>query len=172
MKKKTGVRSMTVRNRLRTAGLQRARRQTVDSEASCIAKLVGVSSTGTALVLMAGQAQPVEARTTVDLSGQHVGRDVLVCQTSPPDSVVVVIGLLRGPGDADKAHSPDATAGLIDVQIDRQRIVLTAQRELVLRCGKSSIALGADGKVVIKGANLLSTAAGLHRIRGGAVQIN
>jgi hypothetical protein len=51
-------------------------------------------------------------------------------------------------------------------------IVLSGQKEVVLRCGKASIALTADGTVVIKGARLLSSAAGSHRIKGGSVQIN
>jgi len=60
----------------------------------------------------------------------------------------------------------------VDAAVDGERVVLTGRREVVLRCGKASIALSADGRVVIKGANLLATSSGLHRIRGGAVQIN
>jgi len=47
-----------------------------------------------------------------------------------------------------------------------------AEREITLRCGKSSLRLMGDGSVLIRGAYVLSRATGTHRIRGGNVQIN
>lgn len=52
------------------------------------------------------------------------------------------------------------------------RLSFEADREIVLRCGKSSIQLMADGSVLIRGAYVLSRASGTNRIRGGNVQIN
>ena len=60
----------------------------------------------------------------------------------------------------------------LEATIDRDRIVLEAKKEVVLRCGKASLTLTADGKIVIKGANLLTTSSGAHRIRGASVSIN
>jgi len=53
----------------------------------------------------------------------------------------------------------------LDAIVDGERIVMTGKKEVVLRCGKASIALTADGKVVVRGAKIISTAEGLHRIR-------
>jgi hypothetical protein len=60
----------------------------------------------------------------------------------------------------------------MEAVVDAERIILSGKREVVLRCGKASILLAADGSVVIKGAKLIISATGVHRIRGGAVQIN
>ena len=51
-------------------------------------------------------------------------------------------------------------------------LLLEAQRELTLRVGDGSITLRADGKVLIKGKDLVSHAQRLNRIKGGAVSIN
>ena len=50
--------------------------------------------------------------------------------------------------------------------------MLTAEREIELRCGKSSLVLTRAGKVLIRGAYLLSRSSGVNRIKGGSVQIN
>jgi hypothetical protein len=53
-----------------------------------------------------------------------------------------------------------------------ETVSLEAERQITLRCGKSSIQLQADGSVLIRGAYVLSRASGTNRIRGGNVQIN
>jgi hypothetical protein len=45
-------------------------------------------------------------------------------------------------------------------------------KEIVLKCGKASLQLKADGSVAIRGTNLVSRASHTNRIRGGNVQIN
>jgi len=52
------------------------------------------------------------------------------------------------------------------------RIEITSETEIVLRCGKSSIHLRSDGTVAIRGTNVASRASETNRIRGGNVQIN
>lgn len=59
-----------------------------------------------------------------------------------------------------------------DVVIDGERVVLSAARELELRCGAARIVLTRDGEVVVRGTNITSRAAASHRIRGASVQIN
>jgi hypothetical protein len=59
-----------------------------------------------------------------------------------------------------------------EAQLEADRFVFSAGRELVLRCGKASITLTQEGKVLIKGAYLLNSSSGVNRIRGGSVQIN
>ncbi len=53
-----------------------------------------------------------------------------------------------------------------------EAITLEAERQITLRCGKSSIQLQKDGTLLIRGAYVLSRASGTNRIRGGNVQIN
>ena len=49
---------------------------------------------------------------------------------------------------------------------------IKADDGLVIECGKSSIILTKDGKVQIKGNDLLSRARGMNKIKGAGVNIN
>jgi hypothetical protein len=60
----------------------------------------------------------------------------------------------------------------VEARVDGHRVVLDAEQEIVLRCGKASITLTRAGKVLIRGAYLLSRSSGVNRIKGGSVQIN
>jgi hypothetical protein len=60
----------------------------------------------------------------------------------------------------------------MDAEVDGERLVFTAKKEIVLRCGKASITLTRAGKVLIRGIYLLSRSSGVNRIKGGSVQIN
>jgi hypothetical protein len=62
--------------------------------------------------------------------------------------------------------------GLEDVRVDGRTVTFDAQEQIVLRCGKASITLTQAGKVLIRGAYLSTHASGVHRIKGGSVQIN
>jgi hypothetical protein len=56
--------------------------------------------------------------------------------------------------------------------IHHRELVFEADRQITLRCGKSSVTLTRDGKVVICGKDLLSRASSVNRIRGGVIQLN
>lgn len=51
-------------------------------------------------------------------------------------------------------------------------LTLNGTRQLSLQCGESSIDLRADGKVMIRGDDVLVRAKGTKRIRAGTVSIN
>jgi hypothetical protein len=51
-------------------------------------------------------------------------------------------------------------------------LVLEAKQSLTLRVGAGSITIREDGKILIKGTDLVSHARRTNRIRGGAVSIN
>jgi hypothetical protein len=58
------------------------------------------------------------------------------------------------------------------VKIDGETLTFDAKKEIVLRCGKSSITLTRAGKILIRGAYLLNRSSGVNSIKGGSVQIN
>lgn len=58
------------------------------------------------------------------------------------------------------------------INIDGKQVMLEAEEELILRCGKSSITLKKNGKVVIKGVDLLNRAERINKIKGASVNIN
>ena len=70
--------------------------------------------------------------------------------------------------DAPSAAADDA----MTVSRDKERLVLEADREIELRCGKSSITLTREGKVILKGVNIVSRASGTNKIKGASVNIN
>lgn len=78
----------------------------------------------------------------------------------------LLLGLLAAPpGRPDEA--PDAA----QAEPPRCRRIESGE-ELVLQCGEAKIVLRADGSVTILGAKVVSRARGVHKIKGGSVQIN
>ena len=66
----------------------------------------------------------------------------------------------------------DADAESTSAIVDGKKLRLEGQDEIVLRCGKSSITMRRNGRVVIRGVQVESRATGRNRIKGGAVLIN
>jgi len=58
------------------------------------------------------------------------------------------------------------------VQADDDRLVLSAEREIVLRCGDASVTLSRAGKVVIEGRYVVSRSSGYNKVKGASVEIN
>jgi hypothetical protein len=58
------------------------------------------------------------------------------------------------------------------VEVDGRRVEIKGDKEIRLSCGRSSITLRQDGKIVIKGTHIVSRSEGPHRIKGGSVTIN
>jgi hypothetical protein len=107
---------------------------------------------------------PLSARTLIALESSQGGREVALMFEDGDASKPIVVGVLHRPGRPD----PKPT----QVELDGERLVLTGRKEVVLRCGKASITLTRAGKVLLRGAYLSSNSTGVHRIRGGSVQIN
>jgi hypothetical protein len=136
-----------------------------------IGELLALTDGGTtALVRFAGQSgtAAVNARSTVDLHGAHIGASVvLMFEHGDPDQPVV-LGVLRGQPAWPLADKP----AQVDVDADGQRLIVSAKEQLVLRCGKASITLTKAGKVLIEGSYVLSRSTGVNRVKGGSVQLN
>jgi hypothetical protein len=123
------------------------------------------------VVPRAGIYAPVGARSTVALQEAHRGRDVVIVFEGGNVAAPIVLGLLHGGVDLILARA-EASSPLIEALVDDDRVVMEASRQIELRCGKASITLSRDGKIRIRGTNLLSRASGQHRIKGGSVHIN
>jgi len=81
----------------------------------------------------------------------------------------IVVGVVEPSIECKTAAIP---ASKNRVMIDGETIELTARKEVELRCGKSSIRLTKDGKILIKGAQIISRAARSNKVKGSTVQIN
>ena len=87
-------------------------------------------------------------------------------------------GIALSPGDAVllSQHAEDAppvVLGRIGLYgRPAARVELEAGQTLSLKCGEASIDLRADGKVMVRGEDVLLRAKGTQRIRAGTVSIN
>jgi hypothetical protein len=111
----------------------------------------------------------VAGRTTVSLLRHQIGSSVVVLFEQGDLRRPIVVGVLQDPHALPSAQVP---AALVSAQVDDQKVVLTAEREIVLKCGEASITLTRAGKVLIKGTYVLSRSSGYNKIKGAAVDIN
>ena len=136
-----------------------------------IGELVAIADNGrTPLVLYADQPRSaaIAARTTVDLHGAQIGRQVVLMFEGGNPARPIVMGVLRESEGWPLEQQP----GRVEVDADGERMVVSAREQLVLRCGKASITLTKAGKVLIEGAYVLSRSTGVNRVKGGAIQLN
>ncbi len=138
------------------------------SSQGCAAPVVAMVLAPTpAGVLIDVAGRQVEARIAVaDSVEDAVGSEVLVSFIDADPNQPVVTGLLRAPGSRTREHQDKA------IEFDAERLCMVARHELVLRCGKGSIRLTRDGRIVIDGVQLISRAEGANRIRGGTIHLN
>lgn len=100
----------------------------------------------------------------------HEGREVLLLFEEGSPDRPVVLALMEAPDSPETARVLEPVPR--DALVDGERVVIEADREILLRCGKGQIHIRADGTVVVRGTRLLSRSSGVNKIKGGAVQIN
>ncbi len=130
--------------------------------------LKGIDTNGFPLVGFParGTAPPLVAKHVCAISVEDVGKETVLSFEGGDLRRPVILGLVKGP------IAPVKVPPQAEISLDGERLVFTAKEEIVLRCGKASITLTRAGKVLIRGAYLLSRSSGVNRIKGGSVQIN
>lgn len=96
--------------------------------------------------------------------GVAAGAEVLV--TCTRDGTLVITALLAAV-EGTLEESASST-----VEVNGRVISLTADKELVLRCGEVTLRLTSDGRLFLRGEEVELRARGTNRIRGGTVEIN
>ncbi len=109
----------------------------------------------------------VRARSATSLSQAVIGATVVVVFESGDVRQPIILGVLERQGHKEQTPTP-----LVSIDADQDSVVITADRQIVLRCGESSITLTRAGKVIIKGSHIVSRSSGYNRIKGAAVDIN
>jgi hypothetical protein len=139
-----------------------------------VGTLSGFDEQGRPLVVLADAAPEsvLTARSILVLDQNHVGRQVVLAFEGMDRRQPIVMGVVQEPGETTPQTGSNAGLPGLEADLDGETLVLTAKREIVLRCGKASITLTRAGKVLIRGAYLLSRSSGVNRIKGGSVQIN
>jgi hypothetical protein len=137
-----------------------------------VGMLVGLTDDErTPLVIFPGQigSAAVAARAVIDVHGAHLGREVVLMFEDGDPAQPILLGCL---GRQDGSSAPVAPPGAVQVEADGERLLVTANEQLVLRCGKATITLTKAGKVLIQGTYVSSRSSGVNRIKGGSIQLN
>lgn len=147
--------------------------------APCIGRIVGTTETGHILVELDDKksktAKLVSGLNRKELANEESrGREVLlVFENGDPDKPII-LGLMEYPLENLVAFELEDRSGeqSKEIAIDGKRITITAEDEVELKCGKGSITVRKDGKIIIKGTQILSRSSGPQRIKGASVSIN
>ena len=148
-----------------------------------LASIVGVDKDRRVLVKLAGREDSVAALFATHLDVSKLRRavadraDVLLLFAGGDRSRPVIVGLteqhLDATPDAAGVAVADARAAFaVDAKVDGQRVRIVAEDELVLECGKASVTLRRNGRLVAKGTHVEIESEGVHRIKGAHVRIN
>jgi hypothetical protein len=106
---------------------------------------------------------PLRARTILPIRANDISRQAVMMFEEGDLTRPIILGLLYGEHGAERG---------VNVEVDGERLVLTASREIVLRCGEASVTLTRAGKVLIQGEYVVTRSKGVNRIKGASVQIN
>jgi hypothetical protein len=142
-----------------------------------VGTLVAIGEAGTPWVDFPGNhLGPLEARSILGKSqaGQvALDRTILLAFENGNAAAPIILGVVQ-----DTVRETPVTEVLRlherspEVVVDGRRLVLDASQEIVIRCGKSSITLAKDGRIIVKGTNLISRASRTNKIKGSTVRIN
>ena len=138
-------------------------------------RLDGLDSEGRVLFRPDGVADPVPVVIGLEVGdgalvkAARTGRRALVLAPADDDGPAVLVALLR---ERVSARARDAVPGELEVRMDGETLVLRAEHEIELRCGKSRLKLRADGRVMLNGAHIVSASTGPHRIKGATIALN
>jgi hypothetical protein len=132
-------------------------------EGIVVGRIASVDPSGGLRVTFAGAPdQGFAARAMTAVSKDDEGREVALMFEGGDPRCPVIMGKMVSP----------LAAGQTEATADGRRVEINADQELVLRCGESSITLTRAGKIIIRGAYVLSRSSGVNRIQGGSVEIN
>ncbi|MDQ2065685.1 DUF6484 domain-containing protein [Xinfangfangia sp. CPCC 101601] len=120
---------------------------------------------GAALVVFPGnpEAEAIPARSLARLGADDLGAEVAILFEDGNPMRPLIIGKLIDPAPSEVA--PKLVA-------DGQLLRLTAKERIELRVGRASILMEADGRITIRGTDVISQASRSNRIRGGSINLN
>lgn len=129
-----------------------------------------VADDGTPMVSIAAWGlYGIPARTLAPTDPSRIGEAVALGFESGDPLRPIILGFMLAPTTQEwQAEEPPA----MDALVDGERVVLTAEHEIELRCGDAALILSADGRIQLRGTYITSHASATQRILGGSVNVN
>lgn len=146
----------------------------------CVGEIVQITEDGWAFVDFHGNLMgPVVARLAAEVPPGMDSEDLkkvpvlLVFEKGNP-GLPIIVGFVRDRLSRRNtgANGSAAPGKLREIIVDGERLLLDAKREIVLRCGKGSITINRQGRIVVKGTQVVSRASQSNKIKGASVSIN
>jgi hypothetical protein len=146
----------------------------------CIGRIVRCDPSSGPVVVFFEGGGPKKARIVAGMSRDDLaraansGREVLMLFENGDIERPIIVALME-----QEAEGPPATE-LTKKQIgppkqaviDGETVKIEARNQIVLECGKGSITIRKDGKILVKGTKLVSRASETNKIKGASVNIN
>lgn len=137
----------------------------VDASQTQIGEVVDMTESGAIIVAMGGEEshlQRCDLLVTSEGRPPVLGRgDRVLTWVSADGASAVVLGRI-GPSRTRVTEASELP----------ETLTIEARHSLTLRVGDGSVTIREDGKILIKGKDLVSHAQRMNRIKGGAVAIN
>lgn len=145
-----------------------------------LARIVSVDAHGDAMLRLERTPQHgvVRALSTGRLDAGCIGRLAAVAFIGGDPARPLILGMLRPEAvEAASIATVPAGAALTNASLagdaaPAARTVVEARESLVFRCGEASLTLQRDGRLVLRGKDIVSYATATHRIRGAIVELN
>lgn len=124
-----------------------------------VGTLIGLDATRIMAFRLRGERKVRKTRNSmVGLSKEDIKSAIVVGFIGGADGDPVILGKLA-------STQPDG--GQSERTLD-----LSAERQVTIRCGRASITLTREGKIILRGTYISSRSSGVNRIKGGSVQLN
>jgi hypothetical protein len=117
---------------------------------------------------------PAKSRTCVELDERDLCAEVALGFERGDLGRPLILGRVVAPADGEASDRLEVEMDLQDLAAGSspEDLRLIAARSVTIRCGKSSITLHRDGRVLISGTYVETRSSGTNRIQGGSVRIN
>ena len=118
------------------------------------------------------------AISTIPIVEKQIGREVALLFSNGDLTKPILMGVVFNALEEaivqseEESQLPLEPLNNIKVSTDDDRMFLEAKKEITIKCGKSSITLKEDGKILLRGTYLSSRSTGVNRILGGSVLLN
>ncbi|WP_457155069.1 DUF6484 domain-containing protein [Mesorhizobium sp. P5_C1] len=126
---------------------------------------LGFDDAASPLVVFPGNPEQtaLPARSLTGLTSDMIGSEVALLFQEGDPARPLIVGRIVDP--ARKTAAPQVVR-------DGERVRITGEERIELRCGKATILMEKDGRITIRGTFVTSQASATNRIRGGSIDLN